>query len=312
MTKSKTLIFFGNERIVTGLQTTAPTLQALIKAGYTIAAVVIAQKDIQSSRKTNTIEVGEIAKKHGIPLLAPNKLTDIKDDLISLTPAAGVLVAYGKIIPQAIIDIFPHGIINIHPSLLPKHRGSTPIESAILDGDTNTGVSIMQISSAMDAGPVYAQKIVLLNGDEQKQDLANKLLTIGKDLVIENLPAIIDGSLKPTQQDEEAATYDNLIEKSMGIIDTNKSAEVLEREIRAFSDWPKSRIKLGSIDVIVTTAVVVDSNLKPGEISTDNDEILAGTKAGALKIVELMPLGKKNMPAKAFLNGYKNRIYSNI
>ena len=312
MKKSKTLVFFGNERIVTGLPTTAPTLQALISKGYAISNLVISQKDLASSRKANISEVSEVAKKHNITILSPKKLLHIKDELKAANAAAGVLVAYGKIIPQEIIDIFPAGIINIHPSLLPKHRGSTPIESAILEGDAQTGVSIMQLSSKMDAGPVFAQKTINLKGDEQKPGLARDLLNTGKDLLVNNLDQIIAGNLRPIPQDENSATYDSLIKKESGNIDVNKPAIQLEREIRAYSEWPKSRVNIGGLDVIVTTAVVVESNLKPGEILVNKDEILLGTDSDALKIIELMPLGKQKMPVKAFINGYKDRIAKKV
>jgi methionyl-tRNA formyltransferase len=158
---SAKIVFFGNERLATGVTTTAPTLQALIDAGYEVCALVVAQNQSGASRKARKLEVAEIAEQHGIPVLVPAKLDDIAGQLKDYGAEIGILVAFGKIVPQAILDIFPHGIINIHPSLLPKHRGSTPIESAILFGENETGVSLMQLVQKMDAGPVYAQETVL-------------------------------------------------------------------------------------------------------------------------------------------------------
>jgi methionyl-tRNA formyltransferase len=152
---SKTLVFFGNERLLTGLASTdAPILSGLIDQGYNVAAVV-AHYNESKSRDKRPLEVAAIAEEHDIPVLLPDGPADIYDQLAAFHADAAVLVAYGRIVPQNIIDLFPLGIINIHPSLLPKYRGSTPIESAILNGDTTTGVSIMSLSAKMDAGPVY-------------------------------------------------------------------------------------------------------------------------------------------------------------
>src|SRR5581483_9225315 len=129
---------------------------------------------------------------------------------------AAVLVAFGRIIPQPIIDLFPKGIINIHPSLLPKLRGPTPIETAILDGLTETGVSLMRLEAKMDAGPLYSQQKISLNGDETKLELATKLNKVGAELLINSLPAILDGSLIPKPQNNSKATYTKLITKDDG------------------------------------------------------------------------------------------------
>src|SRR5438128_402621 len=139
MTKtSKTIVFFGNERLATGVTTSAPVLAALIKTGYKVAAVVT-NYEVGTSRKSRDLEIAEIAKTNNIPLLIPDKLIEIKDQLSKFGASVAVLVAYGKLVPQEVIDIFPKGIVNIHPSLLPRHRGPTPIETAILEGDSKTG-----------------------------------------------------------------------------------------------------------------------------------------------------------------------------
>src|SRR6476469_8752817 len=134
------IVFFGNERIATGVATTAPTLGALLAAGHEVLTVVIAQEPGGKSRKQRPLEIVALANSHNIPVVSPAKLSEIHDQLTQLSPEVGVLVAYGKLVPQSIIDIFPSGIINIHPSLLPAHRGSIPLEAAILAGDSKTGV----------------------------------------------------------------------------------------------------------------------------------------------------------------------------
>jgi methionyl-tRNA formyltransferase len=306
---SETIVFFGNERIATGVTTAAPTLQALIKANYKIAAVVTSYSE-NASRKTRTLEIQSIAEEHRIPVLLPDKPSDIIDELRAVQADIGVLVAYGKIVPQTIIDIFPRGIVNIHPSLLPLHRGPIPIESAVLNGEQETGVSIMQLTRAMDSGPVFAQEQLTLKGHESKQELSEKLLGIGKSLLIRSLPDILGGKLKPVAQDATKATYDRLIEKQDGVIDWTKSAEQIEREVRAFAGWPGSRTSLGNkINVTVTKAHAVPSDGKAGAIEAVNKSILiihAGQ--GYLCVEKLKPAGKKEMTAREFIAGYGSRI----
>lgn len=306
--KSKTVVFFGNERLATGATTTAPTLRALIAAGYHVAAV-ITQYEKGRSRNVRPLEIAVVAAEHNIPVLLPEKLRDIQDQIKAFQAEAAVLVAYGKIIPQDIIDIFPIGIINIHPSLLPLHRGPTPIESVILGGDGETGVSIMQLARAMDAGPVYAQERIKLDGTETKISLSETLLRLGGDMLMTHLPAILDGSLKPTPQDENIATFDSMVQKDDGIIDWSKQAIQIEREVRAYQEWPKSRTKLGDVDVVISSSVVSRVQIgKPGEIIVSGKELFVACGKDSLKIVSLKPAGKKEMPAQAFLAGYVDRI----
>ncbi|HEY1835341.1 MAG TPA: methionyl-tRNA formyltransferase [Candidatus Saccharimonadales bacterium] len=300
---SETIVFFGNERLATGVTTTAPTLQALINTGYHVSAVVSNYAEHQP-RDARALEVGIIAKQNNIPILLPNKPLDILALLKGLCPAIGVLVAYGKIVPREIIDVFPHGIVNIHPSLLPLHRGPTPIESVVLSGASETGVSLMRLIKTMDAGPVFSQEKITLSGRETKQELAAKLLNIGKTLLIDHLPAILSGTLQPTQQNSTLATYDTRINKADGIVNWNKPAEQLEREIRAYSGWPKSHTELAGRKIIVTKARVVEIASIPGKLAIRDKSLVIGTKHNGLGIEMLVPAGKKEMTAAAFLAGY--------
>jgi methionyl-tRNA formyltransferase len=303
---SKRILFFGNERVATGTTTTAPTLRALIEAGYDVAAVIVAQGEIAKSRKDRELEIATVAEQHGIPLITPNKLKDAKDTLAKFEAEAAVLVAFGKIIPQAIIDIFPRGIINIHPSLLPLHRGSTPLESVIRNGDKETGVSLMRLSAEMDAGPVYAQETVLLHGDETKQQLADQLIEIGKSMLLHYLPDILAGKLEPSEQSESEATYDKLVTKDDGNLGfMHKSAEELERDVRAYAGWPRSRTTIGTTDVVITEAHAGQADGTPGTLWLEDASLGIYAKSGVLVVDSLIPSGKKEMPAKAFLAGYK-------
>ncbi len=302
---SRTIVFFGNERLATGVSTTAPTLRALIGAGYRIAAIVVAQSDIGKSRQARELEIAGIAAENDIPLLSPADLLGAKDELAAFGAPAAVLIAYGKIVPPEVLGVFPAGIVNIHPSLLPLCRGSTPIESAILDGANQTGVSLMKLIEKMDAGPIYDRRTSPLGGHETKQGLADKLSAVGSDMLLEHLPAILDGSAKPVPQDNENATSTPHISKADGVIDWSKPALRLEREVRAYAGWPKSPAKLGSNEVIITQAAVINSGygLKPGEAKTENKRLVVGTGEGSLEILALKPVGKGEMTAEAFLAG---------
>lgn len=300
------ILFFGNERLGTGLSTTAPTLRALIEAGYEITGVVVAQNDSGKSRNARELEIVQVADKHGIPVFAPAKLSDIAEDLQAMEAEAAVLVAYGKMVPQSIIDLFPVGIINIHPSLLPKHRGSIPIESVILRGESETGVSLMQLVAKMDAGPVYKQQRISLHGDETKQALANRLQQLGVELLIKHLPDILDGSLQPQPQDDTAATYDERITKEQSQLDFTRSATELERQVRAYTGWPRSRTTLGNIDCIITAAHVVAGEGSTGELWRDGMQIGIYCSQDILVFDTLLPAGKKEMPASSFIAGYQS------
>jgi methionyl-tRNA formyltransferase len=302
---SPTILFFGNERLATGLSTTAPTLRALIAAGYNVAAVVVAQNDTGQSRNTRGLEIAAVAAEHNIPVIAPVDLQAAVDDLAAYGATAAVLVAYGKIVPQSVIDIFPRGIINIHPSLLPKHRGSIPIESVILNGETETGVSLMQLTAKMDAGPVYAQATIKVSATASKQALSETLSDRAVALLIEQVLAILDGSLQPIPQDNAAASYDKLIEKQDGIIDCIKPAVQLEREVRAYLGWPRSRARLGNHDVIITQSHVQAGDGEVGSLYLENKQLGLHTSNGVLIIDALVPNGKKEMPTTAFLAGHR-------
>ncbi|MBW3538432.1 methionyl-tRNA formyltransferase [Candidatus Parcubacteria bacterium] len=317
MSTKHRLVFFGNERLCTGLDTTSvATLKALVEAGYRIE-LVVASHHAARSRRQRPLEVEAVAKAHGIPVLVTTGAAEIKQRLVKLRPTAGVLVAYGKIVPPAIIDLFERGIINLHPSLLPRFRGPTPIEQAILDGVTKTGVSLMRLAAAMDAGPVFAQHEVALSGRETKAQLAEELLGAGAKLMIKYLPGILDGSLQPVPQDHAQATYTRLITKADGVIDWTMPADRIERQIRAYLGWPGSRTTLAGHDVTITAARVAPprpglentKDVRPGlkepgtVLRTDLKELAVACGQDTLVIERLKPAGKAEMTGQAFLAG---------
>jgi len=291
---SKTIIFFGTDHF------SAAALQSLIEAHYSIAAVVT-KPDSRSGRGQQLQKplVKEIAEANNIPVWQPTKLLDITTDIEAVrdhtNELVGVLSSYGRIIPQAIIDLFTPGIINIHPSLLPKYRGPSPIESAIENGDAQTGVSIMLLSAEMDAGPIYAQQLYALDGTETQPFLYETLAALGGRVLIETLPEILDGQLLPTPQQPDAI-YCQLLQKQDALIDpTEITAIEAERKVRAHLDFPKTKLTIHGQLVIVTKA----------HVSNEAVELSVTFKAGQFLVIdELIAPSGKRMSGTAFLNGY--------
>ncbi len=296
------VVFFGTAEF------SLPTLHALIEGPFELAAVVTKpDSPAGRGRKLQRPQVATLAEGHSVPVLQPVSLdTAFITQLKELGAEVGVVVAYGKIIPQQVIDAFPHGIINIHASLLPQYRGPSPIEAAIVNGDHHTGVSIMQIDVHMDTGAVYAQEKVDLNGTETRLSLYDDLSRRGAQLLVASLPNIVDGSLKPRPQNDAEATIVPLVQKSDGIIKWEKPADRLEREIRAYLGWPGSRTRLLGSDVVITAARVVPGEGVPGEVmhgSKPTDPLFVYCGQDVLIIERLKPAGKNEMTASDFLRG---------
>lgn len=293
MTKtSKKIVFFGTEDF------SLVSLGKLIEAGYPIVAIVT-KPDSHKGRgqKLTAPSVKVLAKKHNIPVWQPTKISDIADDIKRCGNVAGVLVSYGKIIPQSIIDLFTPGIVNVHPSLLPLYRGPSPIESAIANGDSQTGVSIMQLAAAMDAGPVYAQEAFPLSGKETRSALYDVLADNGATLLIDTLPSILDGSLQPYEQDETHASYCQLLQKSDAFLDTaHLTAPEAERQVRAHLNFPKTKTTVLGYDIIITKSHIEDHKKTPLDILCQDGAYLS--------IDELIAPSGRAMNAEAFLNGY--------
>ncbi len=290
------LVFFGNERLATATQTTAPTLRALVEAGYDIQAVITNHKEM-TRRNQRALEIAAVAHTYHIPVELPASKHELLDTVKKYPAEAAVLVAYGRLIPQEVLDLFPKGIINIHPSLLPKLRGTTPVETAILNGYPETGVSLMKLVAEMDAGPVYAQESLDMTGSETKQELAATLLDTGCKLLVENLRDILDGQLEPKIQDETEATYTRMLSKQDGLIDFTEPADAIERKIRAYIGFPRTRAIIFDKDLVVTAARVA--------ASPNDGHLVMECKPGYLEILELIGPSGRSMSGADFLRGYK-------
>jgi len=302
MNKSKKILLFGNERIATSVETKAPIFRYLMQ-NYNVVGLVVSEK-----KSMDSLEVVKLAKENNIEVYNFTKLKDSIEDIRKLEADIAVLIAYGKIIPQSIIDIFPMGILNIHPSLLPMHRGPTPLESVILGNETKTGVSLMHLSSGMDSGPVYAQKTINLNQKETKQELANILDELGYSIFKEDFEDILSGKITPVEQKDELATYDQLINKTNSNIDWKKSSLQIINKIRAYEGWPGTKTILGKLNVNIVSADISDHKGNPGEFLIENGRLYIYTLDSSLEIKTIQPEGRKIMTARDFLLGYSNKI----
>jgi methionyl-tRNA formyltransferase len=301
MATSTPIVFFGTEAF------SAPSLAALIAANYAITAVVT-KPDSRRGRGRTAVapRVKHIAQAHtpAIAVIQPGSGPELQKRLGQFKARLGVLVAYGRIIPQGVIDMFELGIVNIHPSRLPLYRGPAPIEAAILDGLNSTAISVMQLSAMMDAGPVYAQQTVELPQGITKPEAYRLLAQQGAQTLIETLPRIIDGSLQPTEQDAKAATYTSLIHKSDGRINWRQPAAQIERQVRAYLGWPGSSTTLFNKDVAITKAHVTDQHGDAGNVFYNKQTLGVYCQDQALILDELKPTGKPSMSGADFARGY--------
>ncbi len=290
---SQSIVFFGTEAF------SACNLRALHDAEITVD-LIITKPDSARGRnlKKYSPEVKQLAEEYRIDCLQPHHIDEIIPFVQKLEDPIGVLVSYGKIIPRHIIDLFPQGIINVHPSLLPKYRGPSPIESAILHGDSQTGVSIMKIATDMDAGPIFYQTSLSLSGTETKLELYETLGKMGAEMLVEILPRIISGECKLQKQDDTAATYCKLLSKKDSELNpATMSAEYMERHVRAFLGFPRSRLTIHEQNCIILKAYA-SSHLAPRKLS------IPANNGGYLIIEELMTPHGKTMSGEAFLRGF--------
>lgn len=295
MSKTMPIVFFGTE--AWGV----PSLEQLLADGYQIAAVVT-RPNAPAGRKRilepTPIKVAALA--HGLTVWEPASVNELIPLLTEFKPALGVLIAYGKIIPPAVLDLFPLGILNLHPSALPKYRGPSPIETAILNGDEIGWASIIKLDAAMDAGDIVAcRHVKLAQADCITAPEAYRLIGVAAaPLLSATIAEVMNGTAKFTVQDEAQATLSHIITKADGVLDLTQPAETLVRQIRAYLGWPGSRTQLAGTDVIITAAHVGQPQPHKLAIATGD---------GLLVIDRLIPAGKREMTGQDFLAGHRSR-----
>ena len=311
------LIFFGTSEFA------VPALKKLVESGYDIAAV-ITQPDKPAGRKQELLlsPVKAFADKNNLPVYQPESLSIIDNRLPIRDSDIAIVASYGKIIPAQILELPKHGALNIHPSLLPKYRGPSPIQAAILNGDEEIGVTIIKLDEKIDHGDIVAQdRIENLESRIKYGKIHDKLAVIGAELLIKILPDYVAGKIKPRPQDHSKATYAKIITKDDARIDWRKSAEEIDRMIRAYSEWPVAwtmlegkRLKIFQSSPapnlphqgggISSEFPPLDGKGKGGVIMNANVRISVNTGSGQLELLSLQLEGGKKMSVKDFINGY--------
>lgn len=325
------IVFMGTPDFAVG------ALEALIKAGHEITAVVT-QPDKAKGRsgQLQFPPVKECAVKYGIPVFQPQKIktAEAVAKLKEYPADVYIVAAFGQILSREILDIPKFGCLNIHASLLPKYRGASPIQNVIIDGEQETGITIMQMDTKLDTGDILYQKSVKIDGEDTFATLHDKLMLLGGEAITEALPLLEAGKLTPVKQDDALSCYASLIEKSMGEIDFTKSAVMVDRLIRGMTPWPSAytyyrgkQLKIWKARLVVQNPGQASSGLsKAGEADSQpdpefskegketsagtitaisKDHIRVRTGEGFLNIYELQLEGKKRMSAHDFLLGVK-------
>lgn len=282
-----------------------PVLTALNSAFQVVGVVTQRDKPKGRGQKIFPTPVKTAALELGIPVIDPKRLDDEALEAIkNWNPDVIVVAAYGKILPESFLKLPPKGCVNLHASLLPRHRGASPISGAILAGDEVTGVSTMLMDRGLDTGDVLLSRQIPVAKDDTTGSLHDRLLEPGAFLVVETLKLMEKGAVNPVRQDESGATYTRLVSKTDGKIDWQRDAEYLSRLVRAMSPWPAAFFKLQEETIKVWEALPEDGEGEPGRIvAIRSDGIPVGTSDGLLLLKTLQAPGKKSVSASDFARG---------
>ena len=292
-----------------------PILEGLLEEGYEVVAVVT-QPDRPVGRKKiiTPTPVKEAAVKHGLLVLQPEKISGSEEmeKIIALQPDVIITAAFGQFLPEKLLQAPVHGAINVHASLLPKYRGGAPVHYSIINGEKETGVTIMEMIKKMDAGGIYAQESLPITKQDDVGTMVEKLSALGKQLLLKTLPDILNGNLSPRPQDESKVTFSPNITREQEAIDWNKTAEEIDNQVRGMRPWPiafttyeQTRWKLLNVE-----ALAEKTTAEPGTIIKKDKKNLwiACGKQTVLAIKELQPAGKGKQAINEFLNGSGQQV----
>lgn len=285
-----------------------PSLKALISAGHELCGV-FTQPDKPRSRgmKLFPTPVKECAMSYNIPVFQPVKLRDgtALAQIRELAPELIVVAAYGRILPQDILDAPAKGCINVHSSLLPRYRGAAPINWAILNGDTETGVTIMHMAAALDAGDIIAREKTPIGPDETAPELFGRLAELGGKLLVETVAKIENGTATRTPQDDSQMTLAPMLSRELSPLDFDKTAQELHDRVRGLLPWPAATAIIGGVRCKILKTKVEQVPGRHGLVlESGKDGLLVACKGSSLRILELQPDGKKAMTTAAFLAGH--------
>ena len=297
------IVFMGSPEFA------VPVLRALAEH-YPVAGVVTQpDKPAGRGKKLTPPPVKVVAQELGLPVMQPRRLKapEAFAQLQTWDPELIVVAAYGQILRPNVLALPRYGCINVHASLLPRWRGASPVQHAILAGDKETGITIMLMDEGLDTGPILSQRAIPIASDDTAATLSARLATLGAALLLETLPDYLTGALQPQPQPEEGVTYAPLLKKEDGRLDFSKPAEVLARQVRAFNPWPGTFTEWKGGLLKVHRAEAVDApSPGPGVRLIWQGFPALGTAEGILVLQEVQPAGKRSMPGNAFLHGARD------
>lgn len=295
------ILFFGTPRFG------VPILRALHAAGASLLCITNPDKTVGRRKALTAPPVKQEASRLSLRVIQPQRIDEqLMEELRTFHPDVAVLAAFGKIIPPGLLTLPKRGFVNVHASLLPKYRGASPIAAAILAGESETGITIMQMDERLDHGPVLSQRSLPLDGSETVGTLTAALAEIGASLLLDALPRVLDGTLRPAPQDDSEATMTHVIKKEEAKIDWNNSASLIERQIRAYQPWPVAWTVYQGKKVQIHRAQISSMHATgaPSTIIAEEGRLVAHCGGGgALEIIELQQEGKRKMTAQEYLNG---------
>lgn len=285
-----------------------PILQKLATTYELVGVVTQPDRPAGRGKILTSPPVKNLAISLGIPVIQPEKLRDpdAKEQILSWQPDLIVVAAFGQILRSWILDLPGYGCINVHGSLLPRWRGASPIQAAILHGDTQTGVTIMKMDPGIDTGDILSQEAMNIDAEDTTESLSMRMSEMGARLLMQTLPGYLAGSILPQKQDEQYSCYAGMIQKEDALLNSTEPAVELERKVRAYQPWPIAKIQVKEINISITRASVIhSSSVEPGIPYIYQKKPAIGTSDGLLVLEEVQPAGKKAMPGKAFLNGIR-------
>ena len=300
------LVFCGTPRFAVA------TLEKLVEAGHSVP-LVVTQPDRPRGRgmEVTVSPVKEAAHRLGLAITQPDKIKsndEFRTQLAEIRPDAIVVVGYGRIIPQWMIDLPRFGNLNLHASLLPKYRGAAPIQWAIANGESVTGVTTMRIDAGLDTGDILLQRELPIESDDTAETLGPKLAALGAQLMVKTLRGMENGEVRPVPQDHTKATLAPILKKEDGRIDFTHTANEVFNRLRGFQPWPGAytTFKSKTLQVHKARPAELSERLDPGEIAVEGTRLLAGCGQGtALQLVEIQMEGKRRMLMREFINGYR-------
>ena len=311
MSQALHLVFCGTPRFA------VPTLEKLAASGFKIL-LVVTQPDRPKGRGLELMPspVKQSALQLGVAITQPDRIKtndEFRAQLSALKPDAIVVVGYGRIIPQWMLDLPPLGNINLHASLLPKYRGAAPVQWAIARGETVTGVTTMRIDAGLDTGDILLQREWPIAADDTAETMAPRLAAIGAELTVETMRGLHAGSIHPRPQDHTQATLAPILKKTDGLADFSLSAAEIFNRIRGFQPWPGAYTKFRGKTLQIWKALPFDHALPEAQLKSEGDRLLVGCGSNSsLELLELQLEGKKRVSAADFLHGYRPKLVEKL